>query len=46
MRDEAPGSAAWPRPALPRLGARLGYQLQPLLRPNPLYRRLATRIES
>lgn len=42
--DPVSGAAiatAWPRPARPRLSARLLYRAQPLLAPNPLYRRLA-----
>lgn len=33
--------AAWPRPTRPRLAPRTAYRLAPLLRPNPLYRRVA-----
>ncbi len=36
---------AWPSPLRPRLSARTGYRLGALLRPNPLYRRLAARLE-
>jgi Methylene-tetrahydrofolate reductase C terminal len=39
-------AAAWPRPMRPRLTARLLYRIQPLLAPNPLYRRLARRLEA
>jgi Methylene-tetrahydrofolate reductase C terminal len=38
-------TAASPVPVHPRLGARLAYRLQPLLRPNQAYRWLAARIE-
>ena len=37
-------SAAWPRPARPRLPARLAYLLQRLMSPNPAYRWLAARL--
>jgi Methylene-tetrahydrofolate reductase C terminal len=36
----------WPRPTRPRLGAALAYRLQPLLRPNRVYRRLAARLRA
>lgn len=40
-----PVAAGWPRPTLPRLPARVTYLLAPLLRPNPLYRRVARWLE-
>jgi Methylene-tetrahydrofolate reductase C terminal len=36
-----PGARAWPRPARPRLPARLAYRLQRAVAPNPAYRWLA-----
>ena len=36
---------AWPRPERPRAPARATFRIAPLLRPNALYRRLATRLE-
>ncbi len=36
-----PGAPAWPRPARPRLPARLAYRLQRAVAPNPAYRWLA-----
>jgi hypothetical protein len=39
-------TAAWPRPARPRLAARWLYQAQRLLAPNPFYRRLAGKFEA
>ena len=46
MRTGAAPTTAWPRPARPRLGARLAYRVQRLLAPNPAYRRLARWIEA
>ncbi len=34
-----------PRPVRPRVGARASYRIAPLVRPNPLYRLLATWLE-
>jgi hypothetical protein len=39
--EPAPGGAAWPRPARPRLPGWLAYRLQRALAPNAAYRRLA-----
>lgn len=37
--------ATWPRPTRPRLSPRTSYAIAPLLRPNPVYRRLAGWLE-
>jgi len=37
---------AWPRPARPRLGARLAYLVHRLVAPNPFWRRVARLIEA
>lgn len=45
MADDAPPRATWPRPVRPRLSPRATYALAPLLRPNPVYRRVASWLE-
>lgn len=45
-RRDTGGPVAWPRPARPRLPARLAYRAQRLLAPNRLYRRFAGWLES
>jgi hypothetical protein len=45
-RGAPPANPAWPRPARPRLGAGLAYRVQRLLRPNGLYRWLASALEA
>ncbi|MGQ0576248.1 MAG: methylenetetrahydrofolate reductase C-terminal domain-containing protein [Pseudonocardia sp.] len=37
--------AAWPRPTRPRATAAATYRVQPMLRPNPVYRRVAQWLE-
>jgi hypothetical protein len=45
VSTDSPGTDGWPRPARPRLGARLTYALHALLAENTVYRRWAGAIE-